>query len=391
MKFLALVFTSVLLTAGMTIAQSESVVLYKGSGDIAAAVLTANGLLVEEEVQAELVDLQELGFERLRGKLPLTEENQRLVFSDSGLLVLRMTHQGSGDYIEAARAEIFDSKGSFLFDLEGPGFSDAVVSNQGHIVGIKRNINIALESELLFFNTKGELIRRIPLPAVTEVKISSSSSGVGAISGLRGLVLYTIEGVELVELGPCQWFDFNIDESERARNYIRITCAYTNGDKIGFYTNGKPQVRWEKSFGEEVFRDISIRVGETTDIVAASKHNLYFIDGYSGEVKWKHRVEPPVSFTSCDIHPGGIADTYIAWGWEMDEGRSVPPELRHVKGGYSLAVRKFGGSEFSVNSEELSYSAWNVFTPGVEFCQHGLLIQTRDEVRLLSFSEGGWK
>jgi hypothetical protein len=112
---------------------------------------------------------------------------------------------------------------------------------------------------------------------------------------------------------------------------------------------------------------------------------LYHLSAKNGEVVWQQLIEAPVSLTSCDITSRN-GKIQFAWGWEIDNGREVSPEMRHNAGGFSWA-NKDASSGFSVNSEKLAYSAWNVFTPKVEFTSKGLLIQTMDQVLLMNLSE----
>ena len=321
-------------------------------------------------------------------KLPAIRSNQRLIVSANGNYLGRLTFVGAGDYIEVSLAEVFIIDGKPVYRVESPGFSEAVLSNRGKLVGLRRNINIADKSELLFFDEQGVLVHKEKFPFLNQVKISNSGAGVGAVSGKNGLVIYNMSGEELAQLGHCQWFDLSVDKYEFPNDKPQIFCAYTNGSKIGFYTNIGQEIFWEEPYGQEVFRDVKVwKTGKNIEITAVSKHNLYNIAGETGEVIWDYKVESPVSFTSCDIY--STTDKYIAWGWEIDEGRAVPQNQRHVRGGFSLAAKEYLKKDFTIRSEDMNYNLWNVFTPKVEFTRGGLMIQSRSEVRFLQLNEGG--
>ena len=383
MKYLSFLIISCLLIINPLFG-SESSKQIGSSGDISSAIFTGSGLIVEQETSANSIDLG--GAPGII--LPETDSSQRLIFSDNGENIARLSFSGSGDYFEVSLVEVFRSNGELLYRIEKPGLSEAVLADNGRMIGLKRNINIADRSELSFFDEKGTLIRRVNFPVLNQVKIGDHGGGIGAISGKRGLVIFNLEGEELVQLGQCQWFDLSMEKSKSSSNSYSIACAYTDGNKIGVYSNIGGEIKWEKPFGDEIFRDVKVfSSGNKIEIAGISKHNLYLIDARSGETIWQYKVESPVSLTSCDIF--GIDKTQIAWGWEIDEGRSVPQNLRHVRGGFSLAAKESAGKDYAIYNEELNYSLWNVFTPEVEFTHSGLLIQTRNEVRFLQLNMGG--
>jgi hypothetical protein len=161
-----------------------------------------------------------------------------------------------------------------------------------------------------------------------------------------------------------------------------FNCAYTSGNQIGYYSSNKNE-KWVKNFGEEIFRDIALVKGQ---ILAVSRHNLYLIASASGETIWNQKTENPTSFTACDLafRNGRLC---LAWGTEIDRGREVSADTRHIEGGYTLAIEGQGGG-FHQQNGKLNYLRWNIFTPEVKFVPQGLLIQTMDEVKLQQIPEG---
>jgi len=368
-------------------AQTASQVLHRGSGDISGAVLSAGGLIVSQETSVEIIDTRDAGLANYHGTLPPLQENQRVVFSPMGRNAMIINYEGAGDYYTAQKAEIIDvGTDESIKTLNSPGFSDVVLDRSWGFVGIDRNINISDKSTLLFFDETNSLTKTVGFPSVTTVKRNYGL--IGAISGSRGLVFFDNLGKELREFGPCQQFDFTGSSYGGNEDNFNLICAYTNGNKIGHYSK-LTGAEWENEYGTEVFRDIKMSFSYKKEmlITAVSKHELYLIDGNDGSIIWQQTAAPKVSFTSCDISGDGSAGQSIAWGWEIDEGREVHYTQRHTKGGYSIASRGYGRSEFTVISEELEYSTWNVFTPDVKFTQQGILIQTMDEVRYLQLNE----
>jgi len=377
--FAALLVVSI---ASSIFAGGKSKLLQKSPGDIFSAKLTGSGLLVVNETTAELIDIRGTGVTQHYGNLPQISGNQRMVFSSSGSYAMILTFKGAGDYYQAERAEIVSTRdGTFIRSFENPGFNDALISDDGKVVvGIFRNINTAENSQLLFYYQNNQLLKKVSLPIITEAKLGYLGGVVGVISGAKGLVFFSYDGTQIAEFGRCQSFDFT-NNIQLAELPSVTSCVYADGNKIGFYSQYKGDIKWEKSFGDEIIREVTLQ-SVAGNFLAMSKHHLYFIKGATGELMWSHSVEPPMSLTSCDISGG--ADTYIAWGWEIDEGRKAHPFERHTKGGYSMGIREYGRSKFIVQSEDLSYSAWNIYTPKVEFQRFGLLIQTMDEVRFLN-------
>ena len=398
MKNSTLLLLSCLLLFNPLFGRDASQQIYSNSGDISAPVNNAfisNAGLIVESGTWKVINLSDYPGIKPQStirnaKLPSLNSNQILVFSNHGNHVARLTLAGAGDYYEVSLAEVFNSYGELIYEIESPGFSEAVITDFGRMIGLKRNINIAEKSEILFFNESGDLLRREKFPFLNQVKIDKHGYGIGAISGKRGLVIFNMEGQELLQLGQCQWFDLYIAKSKPPGDYYSISCVYSNGNNIGYYTNIGEEINWDNTFGSEIFRDIKVRNhGKKIEIAAISKHNLYHINARSGEILWEHKVQAPVSLTSCDI--SGRADVFIAWGWEIDEGRSVPQNQRHVRGGFSLAEKEYLRKDFVTHSEDLSYTLWNVFTPKVEFIRNGLMIQTRNEVRFLQLNNGGFQ
>jgi hypothetical protein len=126
------------------------------------------------------------------------------VFSNDGNYILRLTYEGGGDFITVSSAELFDlSEGTCRLKLEAPGFSEALISNRGEILGINRNLNIAEQSSLKLYNISGALVNEVPLPLITQVKIGGEDKVIGAISGKSGLALYSWEGIKIAQLTDC--------------------------------------------------------------------------------------------------------------------------------------------------------------------------------------------
>ena len=370
-----------------TLAQSGSVVLHRGPGDISQAQLSAGGLIVNQETSAEIIDTRDAGLANYHAALPQLQENQRVVFSPTGRNAMIVTFEGAGDYYTAQTAEIYDvGTGEYTKTLETPGFSEAVLGHTWGFTGINRNINISDKAQLLFFDKSSSLTATVDFPSVTTVKREFGITG--AISGSRGLVFFDNFGKELKEFGPCQFFDFRGSSYGGEEGTFYLICSHTDGNKIGHY-NSMTGAEWQNEYGSEVFRDVSMSYSYKKEmlITAVSKHELYVIDGSNGEIVWRQTAGPKVSFTSCAMGSNGSDGQSIAWGWEIDEGREVHYSQRHTRGGYSIASRGYGKSQFTVTSEELEYSNWNVFTPSVEFSPYGLFVQTMDEVRYVKLNE----
>ena len=379
--------------AGSLAAGDNSIQLYRSGDMIFDARLFHTGLLVEYETTAVLADVRSFGVSQAYGLMPPVESHQRIVFSPHGSYAMLLSYTGAGDYYYTEWAEILTlMNGKFLKTFQNPGFNDAIISDDGIVVGIFRNINIAEQSKLLFFEKTGTLLQEVSLPIITEVK--SDLGIIGVNSGVRGLVFYNNDGRELLNLGTCQVFDFAgfapfKDRPMEGENpgmpadYYHLNCVYSNGKTIGYFNAKNPDKRWEKSFGEEIIRHLDLH-SSSGNFIAASKHVLYYINGVTGELIWSHEVKAPVSITSISINRASGVDIYIAYGWEIDEGRSVGPMERHNKGGYTVVLREYGRSQFkTLLKEDLKYSNWNIFTPKVKFTYQGLLIQTMDEVRIL--------
>jgi len=383
MRLFAFLFIALLIISSPLLAQLDSQEIFYGNGKIGYAKISDAGLIIGYETKAHLADIRGEGWTQAFGILPSCALNQRFAFSDNGDFVLRMTYEGNGDYVTVSKAELFDLHGNLITTIERPGFSEALVSNSGEIVGIDRNINISYKSQLLFFDGNGALINTVEFPAVTQVKFSADGQGVGAVSGNRGLVIFDLRGNEMAEIGDCQWFEFVIQSGG-------VICAYTNNNRIGFHNSTEQKINWIDEFGDEVFRDIALYSDDSgTGIIAVSRYNLYLIDAVTGEILLERHTESPESFTSCAISHTAEHSIQVAWGWETDRGRDIPFEIRHTEGGYSIATWDKAGSAFKIESEPLSYSKWNVFTPSVSFLDQGnLIIQTMDEVRILKLAEG---
>ena len=382
-------------------AQNGSQTLLRNAGDIIGAYINESGLIAQKEAAVEIIDLKKLGLKgSVLGGLPELRPDQRIVFSGEGYYAAVMTMAPSGDYYEIPEFSIVNVKVSGSEGREiwkdyrdltvsgVPGLTDIIVSDRGNFIGIKRNINIAENSELLFYNRKGELSSTVHFPAVTQVKFNSDGKIAGAISGSRGLVLFTGEGGEIVELGACQWFDLTYEAvgGDIPGAPIAVKCTYTNGSSIGLYSQENPKIQWEKSFGEEVFRDVSVS-WYNGDILAVSKHNLYHINGATGLVIWERHLDAPHAFTTCALNKSSANYYNLAYGWESDAGRNVDYSQRHIKGGFSL-IKKHNEASLTEYNEDLNYSNWNVFTPEVKFWREGLLIQTMDEIRYLKLNQG---
>jgi|GEM_PF-1579999 len=390
------------ITAAAVFAQSGSQVIYRGSGDITGAFLNESGLIAQKESAAELTDLSKLGLAKypLEGGIPSISASQRLTFSADGYYAAVVNYLPAGDYIEIPQFTIYFVKASGPLGRQTwknykpltvtgvPGLTDVVVSDRGNFIGLIRNINIAEASQMLFYNATGELLKTVDFPAVTEVKFNEDGRLVGAISGVRGLVLFTSAGEEIVELGPCQWFDLTYIpiEGDVPSSPIATKCVYTNGNIISLYSELDPKVQWSKAFGEEIFRDVAI-TWYNADILAVSKHNLYHIDGATGEILFERHLGAPKAITTCALEKHSTDNLKIAYGWEIDNGREVDYTQRHIQGGFSY-IKNPTSPEFIEHSENLNYSNWNVFTPEVKFWREGLLIQTMDEIRYLKLNEG---
>jgi hypothetical protein len=379
-------FVTIFLLTTLVFAGGKPQLLYQSAGDISQAILSNNGLVIERETSSEIADMRSLGLAQTFVPMPALNSDQRIVFSPNGLYALLLTFTGCGDYLEVVRAEKYSLESGRLIKIwDKPGFTDAVVSDAGNVVGILRNINIPEMSALKFYSINGELLKTVTFPSALAVKFAQNGQMLGALSGERGLVLFNSEGKEFADLGPCQWFNLVVEKSSTgsdADEYVK--CVYSNGAQIALFSERNPNVHWRKNLGGEIFRDVAVD-NLTGYVIAISKHNLYHLSAKNGEVVWQQLIEAPVSLTSCDITSRN-GKIQFAWGWEIDNGREVSPEMRHNAGGFSWA-NKDASSGFSVNSEKLAYSAWNVFTPKVEFTSKGLLIQTMDQVLLMNLSE----
>ena len=340
-----------------------SQLLYTDSGSIAAAHISADRLIVQKLNAADIVG---------EGYLQSPTSNQQSVFSPDGSYQLVMTFVGSGDYYEVSQAALYRvADGTVAASLNRPGFSDAVISDQGNIVGIMRNINIAEKSRLLFLSPEGKLLKAVDFPMVTQVRFAGDV--IGALSGERGLVFFNRRGDEMGSLGKCQWFDHSSAGGE-------LVCAATDGNMIKYFSGSG--VSWEKEFGSDIFRAVAVDI-ESGSIAAVSRKHLYVID-WKGHILHTESTPPGVNYTSCDINNDGNT-TYAAWGWEYDTGRGVAYDKRHTDGGYTIYYFDSGDNSGSF-SEDLSYSRWNVFTPSVTIHGGDLIIQTMDEIRSLSLS-----
>ncbi|MBC8276601.1 MAG: hypothetical protein H8E46_00085 [FCB group bacterium] len=358
-------------------AQTGSQVLYRGTGDITGAVLTENGLIIGKETTAEIVATDIFGSPP-RSEIPLPAENQRVFFSPNGRFAVLADYTGQGDYFEIPQFRVTElASGNEIVITGVPGLSGIFVSDRGTVIGVIRNINLADKSELLFYSAEGILLKTIPFPAVTQVKFSPDGGFAGAISGSRGLVIFTATGEEVIELGPCQWFDL-------AASADGIACAYSNGSSIGVFNQGNSSGRWENQFGTEIFRDVAVS-HNAMEIIAVSKHHLYYLDGSGGIIREVH-LDAPRSFTTCALGENISGRKFAAYGWETDAGRSVHYTQRHTHGGFTL-IENPGADGAQEITEELNYANWNVFTPDVKFSSRGLLIQTMDEIRYLQLNE----
>lgn len=360
----------VLLIPAAIFAEEKAILLTKSTGDIFKANICSSGLIIQKELSAEITDASIPGFTGALGIIPPCASNQRLAFSDNGEFVLRLTFSGRGDYVTAEKTEMFQVKdGRLVFTLDNPGFSEAVVSDKGGIIGIDRNINYAEKSSLAIFDAMGKLINRTACKAVTQIKFTNEGEYFGVISGADGLIIYTQKGEIAANLGHCQWFDIIQTDAD-------VICAYTIGNTIGYFSLNHAKNRWQREIGKEVFRDIAIDVN--TGITAAvSKQNFYCLSAEKGEILWSNKANSPTSFTTC-----AVGNNCLAFGWEIDSGRTADFQSRHVQGGYTL-IKGLKDKNFIQFSEDLNYSSWNVFTPDVKFYQNGLLIQTMDEIRFL--------
>ena len=241
MKYLSFLLISSLLIITPLLGEESSRQIYS-SGDISSAISTGQGLIIEQETSAEYVAQS-----GIRGvNLPDINANQRLIFSDRGNFIARLSFIGSGDYIELSLIEVFRANGELLYRIEKPGLSEALISNTGRLIGLKRNLNIAASSELSFFDDKGSVIRKMNFPILDQVKISKNGEGVGAVSGENGLSIFNLEGEELVRPGHCQWFDLSVSKNKSSGNYS-IVCAYTAGNNIAVYSNVGGETKWEKT------------------------------------------------------------------------------------------------------------------------------------------------
>ena len=359
-------------------AQTGSQVLYRGNGDITGAILTGGGLIISQETSAEIVAADIFG-SAPRSEIPVPAESQRVFFSPNGRFAVLADYAGQGDYYEISQFRVTElTSGNEMAATGVPGLSEIFVSDRGNFIGVKRNINIAEKSELLFYSSEGILLKTIPFPAVTQVKFSPEGGYAGAISGSRGLVIFSASGEEVTEIGPCQWFDL-------AGSANGVTCAYSNGSSIGLFSQGNPPARWEKQVGTEIFRDVAVN-HNGMEVIAVSKRNLYYLDGISGGIIHETHLESPRSFTTCALHETASGEKFAACGWETDAGRSIDYTQRHTQGGFTLITNP-GSSDSYEYSEDLNYISWNVFAPAVKFYRQGLLIRTMDEVRYLEISE----
>jgi len=358
-------------------AQTGSQVLYRGSGDITGAILTEGGLIIGMETTAEIVATDVFG-SASRSEIPLPAENQRVFFSPNGRFAVLADYTGQGDYFEIPQFRVTElASGNEIVITGAPGLSGLFVSDRGTVIGVIRNINIADKSELLFYSAEGILLKTLPFPAVTQVKFSPDGGFAGAISGSRGLVIFTATGEEVIELGPCQWFDIAVSGNA-------VTCAYSNGSSIGVFNQGNSSVNWKKQFGSEIFRDIAVN-DDGSNIIAVTKHSLYYLDGSGGIIR-EVRLDAPRSFTTCALGENAAGPKFAAYGWETDAGRSVHYSQRHTQGGFTM-IENPGADGAQEITGELNYANWNVFTPDVKFTGRGLLIQTMDEIRYLQLNE----
>ena len=370
-----------LLTMQFAFGQSSSIILHRSSGDIAHAYFNDSGLIVQQELTAEIVDTRYLQLSSSLGEIPQPAVNQRLVFSPMGKYSALLSYQGQGDYFDIPEFQVVEVASGNSITVQGvPGLSDVFLSDQGNILGVKRNINIAEKSELFFYSPQGELLQTLPFPAVTQVRFQENSDIIGAISGARGLVLFTAEGEEIAELGSCNWFDL-------AGENGKIYCAFTYGREVGLFDADKPEQVWKKGIGLPAFRDVS--VSNVGNVLGITKYEAFYLNGETGDVLFRRKVESPKFLTSCDLLQKPDGKAFIALGWEIDNGREVQYSQRHTNGGITL-LKNPTAADFSEYTEELDYSNWNVFTPNVKFYHPRdlLLIQSMDEIRYLNLTQG---
>lgn len=344
-----------------------SQLLYSNSGNIAAAHFNSQRLIIHELNTVDIVG---------QGHIQPLMSNQQTVFSPQGEYQLVMNFIGNGDYYEVSKARLYNvNTGNLTASFDRPGFSGAMVSDEGYIAGIMRNINIADQSKLLFFNPQGRLLNTIDFPSVTNVRYFDNI--VGAISGELGLKLFDSGGNEICALGKCQYYDY---ESTLLKNI----CAAADNNILKYYTSDG--VYWEKELGTEVFRAVAVDA-ESGNAAVVSRSNLFIVNIY-GEILYSRTSQNGENYTSCDIIQIS-GKVYIAAGWESDFGREVHYSERHTKGGYSII--RLNGKDFAgYYDESLNYDRWNIFTPAVMFHESQLIIQTMDEVRSISLSSVQW-
>ena len=377
-----LLVSLILLLMHFAFGQNSSIILHRSSGDISHAYFNDSGLIVQQELTAEMVDTRYLQLSSSLGEIPQpVSTNQRLAFSPLGKFSALITYQGQGDYFDIPEFQVVEVASGNSITIQGaPGLSDVFLSDQGNIIGVKRNINIAEKSEIFFYSPQGELMISLPFPAVTQVHFQENTNILGAISGIRGLVLFTAEGEEIAELGPCNWFDLAGDDG-------KIFCAFTHGREIGFFDADKPEQVWSKEMGLPAFRDVA--VSNAGHVLAVTKYEVYYLNGETGEMIYRRKIDSSKFLTSCDLMQKPDGESFLALGWEIDNGREVHYSQRHTNGGITL-LKNPNTAGFSEYTEELDYSNWNVFTPNVKFYHPRdlLLIQTMDEIRYLNLTQG---
>jgi len=259
--------------------------------------------------------------------------------------------------------ELYDLAGNRLYSIKKPDFSSAVVSPTGKtIVGIDGAEGLP-QSVLRFCDEHGKEISAITVEYFQGGRFSADGSVFVFATAQEGILAYSATGKALAGYGPGSVYDLSADGSVFTVGHDEVIRVYSGSKRIA-----------------------TVETDETVRVVAVSPRGSYwgwigagramvYATGTDTALCEIRLSTPGENFRSLVIGADGL---YFAIGVDIDGGRELPQEKRHLRGRavvYDLSGRV-------IAQKEVSYDSWNAKTPAVRSTRGGrtLAVITREEV-----------
>jgi hypothetical protein len=319
--------------------------------------------VVAEKRKLEFIDQsgKTITSRKLRG-------NELINFPPGGGQVIGITRYNdhSPSTLKPVAFDLYDLAGNRLYRIKTPDFSSVVVSPTGNaIVGLE-GVEGLSESVLHFYDNQGRNVASSSVEYFQGGRFSADGSIFAFATAKDGILAYTADGTPSAGYGTGSIYDLSADGG---------VVSVWHEETLRVYAAGK--------------RLTSVKTDNIVRVIDVSASGKYC--GWAGP---HHAVVYAVGSDTaiCEVTPSTRQGNYrslaigddrncFAVGVDIDEGKNLPSEKRHVRG-YAV-VYDFSGR--LIVQKDVSYERWNARVPLVRFVEGGaaLAVITREETHFL--------